>query len=381
MTGFTRSFWLRGLVWLGLVLVMLSGSAVSRAQTVTGQLVLLAGGDLWTLTTDGQVLTRQTTWTYNQTPALSPDGAQVAYASWAREAVEAGLQVPGAQISNIWLMDLNTSTFRRTAAQPDGATPETGLVRSNPVWSPDGTQLAWEELIDFQSGTRLVVQTLATGELRTVAEGLPLGFQDGGIRLPTPGWGASVSHSYVNYVDGAPMLLVDTVDLSGARQEFVIGNYAAATGAPVAHFWVGANGGWALAAGDSNGQWRLLDTLTGSWSPLAQAPIQVATTGSTALRLTVAPTPVEGRFVWRVLLPDGLAVDLPNSGWVEPALAADGQTVAYVDANRRLQLWRNGGLVTLPAAVSGLEVDAVLGSPAQWTLDGVTITPAEQALG
>ena len=52
--------------------------------------------------------------------------------------------------TNIWLLDIATDKGTRIAEQPNSSAPEADyhIVRSRPRWSPDGKQLAWDEITE-----------------------------------------------------------------------------------------------------------------------------------------------------------------------------------------------------------------------------------------
>lgn len=124
-------------------------------------LIIWANGDLYAanrpteppqaLTTDGTITA----------PALSPDGARIAFARLAPVAAEALDRIPadGAIAvfdlpTDISILDVATGETRAVAVQPDDASlfvdgvPDRAIVRGAPAWSPDGVALVWVEL-DF----------------------------------------------------------------------------------------------------------------------------------------------------------------------------------------------------------------------------------------
>jgi len=137
-----------------IVCVLLIGNVPVSAQK-TAPLMLNARGDLWAW--DGQALQRRTNWGYNKEPIISPLGNQFAYKSTATIAVEvikrSGGLGGGDLPANIWVMDIASTNATRIADQPPDASlmtpnkPDKYIVRSRPVWSPDGKSLAWTELI------------------------------------------------------------------------------------------------------------------------------------------------------------------------------------------------------------------------------------------
>ncbi len=156
------------------------------APDANAPLILYMRGDIWTWSSGK--LQQRTAWGYNKAPVLAPNGNQIAYKSTASIAVDAikrlggigGGDLPG----NIWLLDVATNDAIRVADQPAGAsmmspnTPDKYVVRSDPSWSPDGSALAWTELLenakDKPEGTlQLVVYNLKNKTTKVIVPTLP----------------------------------------------------------------------------------------------------------------------------------------------------------------------------------------------------------------
>lgn len=77
----------------------------------------------------------------------------------------------GPRLTDIYMIDLATGETRLIAGQPDDATTHAqGIYRGNPIWSPDGNQVAWTERLDE---SELYIANLETGEIRLVADRVP----------------------------------------------------------------------------------------------------------------------------------------------------------------------------------------------------------------
>ena len=100
----------------------------SRAASGSGGKIAFetaSGGDIYVLNADGSGLRKVTT---GLDPALSPDGNQLAFARWGS----------GGEGDGIFVFDIKTGKERQviTAKRPRG-----------PTWSPDGTRLAFANLL------------------------------------------------------------------------------------------------------------------------------------------------------------------------------------------------------------------------------------------
>lgn len=106
--------------------------------------------------------------------SLSPSGAHLIYRvvsavyadEIARECPCGGLVLP----TDLLLVDLTSGETQRIAGQPEGATLTGGSVHGQPVWSPDGAQIAW---IRGTDGGDLLIYDIATGTTRVLMGDLP----------------------------------------------------------------------------------------------------------------------------------------------------------------------------------------------------------------
>lgn len=124
----------------------------TNAQSANASLYVALGtgstGDIFAYSPVG--LKNLTSYGYNARPVLSPDGKYIAYGSIAQVYLDEGGR-SGAPSTNIWLMDTATGNAQRIADQPadNRATGDNRvrpfIARSDPVWSPDSSTIAWLE--------------------------------------------------------------------------------------------------------------------------------------------------------------------------------------------------------------------------------------------
>ena len=139
-------------------------------------------GDIYSWNIASQSLKQLTSWGYNAAPNVSPDGRWLAYSSVSQAAVTAmtqGQAINADNLANIWLLNPYTEEAIRITEQPQNATYASGSLigRGMPVWSPDGTSIAWIE--NDVHGKRVAIYTLSSKNTITFPLNLPPGCCEG----------------------------------------------------------------------------------------------------------------------------------------------------------------------------------------------------------
>ncbi len=212
-------------------------------------------------------------------------------------------------------------------------------VRSNPTWSPDGTQLAWtanENSSVYSGAFQLVIYDLASGTASIVASGLP---QEGMIEVVGPDliWTeAGISVLYNNDIQYQILTyqptgqLVSTVDLPEPMQQFL----------PVI---VGS--GTQIAMQNFDKVWLLADLQTGTVAEAGDVPELFSPSSDFQTLSVFQQVRVDTIVQNYVGYPDGGSERLNTNDL--PAIAPDGASIAY----------RVGSKVVIQTADSITEVD------------------------
>ena len=216
-------------------------------------------GDIYSWNISSQSLKQLTAWGYNFAPRVSPDGTWLAYLSMSQAAVSAMTTGQGMNVytyANIWLLNPYTEEAIRIADQPQNATYASGglISRQGPVWSPDGTSVAWIE--DDVDGERVAIYALSYTSTTTFPLNLPPGCCEGAT--PTLYFGRS-GFAITNQ-EGTPTHTNEVIyvfDTAGRQLAKI------APGENV-HFdlgWITDGNSHELLGGDSNGMLTVVDPL------------------------------------------------------------------------------------------------------------------------
>jgi len=369
------------------MLCVLSLSLVTQAQS--DYMIAFNNGDLFTWSLSNNTPQQLTFWGYNGGAVLSPDGSTIAFTSYdgaVGDAIERGdlFTEFGDLPANVWLMDIATQEFQWVNDQTGAV--EDGIYRSYPVWSPDGTRLAWTELNGFPN-TSIKVYDLTTETISTVTNEFDLGYQDAGLYLPRLKWGdGGISRILFNIVGedftAKSTLEVydpDTGDLSTMDLSFIDPDGTAY----ISHHWVNIDGKDTIALQvDSN--WGLVDMSSGSYQPLNTPPV-LQKVGDSSLQLL----PVySGSYSFEWYVNNGGSVsslgysDFTINSANQPTISPNGEIVAW-HGRDGVYIWDTGSQRT-QKIIEGDETRSygntgpinVVWSPMEWVLSDTPIVIA-----
>jgi hypothetical protein len=319
--------------------------------------------------------------------SLSPDGERLAYLRtppFLQALPEGG--PGGLYYTTAWdiaLVNLGDGTRHDVATQPTTITTTAngysgGIKRSMPVWSSDGSALAWTEQ-DYPAlnGARLVVYDLGSDTSRVLDGAVPqMGLSADGL----PGllnWGPLGIVVFTN----DPSDFAETLrlyDVAEGTQQVVRLPDAETEWYPITGpLWVtdmsaGAIGDVVVVRTDQN-VWYQGDPATGNIEEVGRRLEMVsATSPSESLRLVWDIYAESNSQAWQVLAADGaelpVLADLLDSArhtvstWF--VCAPSGQAVAYLQ-DGTLYLWQDGA-VSEVAPPEGLEITALYWGPMRW---------------
>jgi hypothetical protein len=288
----------------------------------------------------------------------------VAYNSWATITVEAiaqGKQVMGFIPSNIWILDTATGNAARAADQPpdasfwqEGVTDKV-IMRGNPAWSPDGSQIVWAELVIPESQYRLVTYNVVNGSQTVIVPQLPYPWADGGFfDIPTVTWGNRGITADVVAVNASSGDFEERLYLYAPDGSLIYDSLigSSATEWPFTKAWTTYNGQQYFGLTYPSGKRFLLDPAIGDQQPMPAIPeLHSLTAPNGSVSAYVAPNVDAAGNIkehWTVIYPDrSQEQELAFSGTPESiAIAPDGQSLAYItDA---VYVWSNGSASAVP---------------------------------
>lgn len=321
--------------WIVTSLIVALFSLVSpssiQAQASPGPIILNLQGDLWAWDGPDQPMTQLTSWGMNERPILSPDGTRVAYVSTASIFVDwlktgqgaGGFTPPG----NIWILDLPSGQTFRVADQPTDAVwngpTESGkyIIRTAPVWSPDGQALAWGEFLsdlvpisndDRMDTAQIVVYNLVSKTTRLL-DTFPISNRLARAGLLSLSWGRTgIVLNRLNQL--IPALEIQLYDLTG----HVIGDIQSERLG--ADQWIEYQGLEYLFDKRSTVQW--LNWRTGEAEPMPGLPEMYS------LSVPDGASFYTSGEAWFLVLPGQSPIDLGDQ--TQPfGIARDGQSVIY----------------------------------------------------
>ena len=341
-----------------LTMLMIVGSA--QAQGGEFPLILWIRGDLYRGDAAGAAPRPLTQNGTISGPQIAPDGRNIAYKAASPvglaaldriqgEAVIADFDLPG----DIYLFNIAGRVATLLAAQPEGASllaegvPDKALIRSAPVWSPDGSRLAWTEY-DYPDGKpRLVIYNRVGGTMTTVAQDIPAPLTQGAA--PPLKWGgggiaidasvdATSEQDFIFYAD-------DGTWLSSPRIAPVENDPA------LESVWVESSSGAMLGVIYQSARWILIDPQTGIAQAASDIPRLTTTqAGSRELRFGIDQS--KG-FFWEILGETAAAPGAPGQVTLSPS----GQAVAFTGfpSSGAVSIWRDGDATVVPNTGSNLD--------------------------
>jgi hypothetical protein len=358
----------RLIIILAALALLFTGVQSSSAQGHSAPIYIVLTGDVHTVDPTTNELTRLTEWGYIGSIALSPDRALLVYDALPQLVVDVLLEIGGVGggplPNDLILRDLLTGEETRIAGQPEDAVfmsdeqEENSRVRSEPVWSPDGDQVAWTELrYPLDAGDSLIVHDIASGEQRVIVPELPIGY---GVPAPTTFlWGQTgfVVRSYTYNTTtqrGETNVLIYAED--GTLLNTIAATPAEASNALMDFVLVDDDGEEKLALVYNQTGIELVDLLTGEREPLTGSlELRSATNPDESLAVTAIPGSREDSvypFMWQLRAPDGAIIpDRINADFTpftHVELSPDGAAAAYitsestVPAEALLGVWRDG---------------------------------------
>lgn len=360
--------------FLTALMIGIAALAAQAQPAAPAPLYLWSAGDLYAAPTDdpSAMPARLTSSGLITDPAAAPDLSAVAYRlpSPVALAALATLQIDGLIAEYDLPMDIalvrHDGPITVLAAQSDGAafdgtSASSALVRSAPVWSPDGGQIAWVEYPFGASISRVAAYDVAAGTSAILIDGVPVA----GARAPVLRWGraglligAANDQNGLDLIayalDGAPVFVSRYVPPEGRS----IQTFGWVQGAAVADDRVGV-----LV---DDGSWLLLEA-DGTARP-AEVALTTAVAGSRSVRFGYLP---DFGWYWSALDPldpAAAAVDFPSPP-ERTALSPDGRIVAsigYPDAGG-VGLWRTDEVIAVPGTGGdGLGIGAILWGQGVW---------------
>ncbi len=320
-------------------------------------------------------------------PVMSPDNTFFAFTTeprFVREAIEREGGIGGGQLpNNVWLCDHAAQRLRLLGGQPNNPAffnngSEPTIARSQPTWSPDGTSLAWVEMLGDSSYQLAIYHTPSTSMVRFPLLNYPP--QYGVPVAPDVTWTSEglavysvsspdlvqLNEALALYTpNGAFITLTPLHSVTDPAQDFVLERLIARVGLR----------DYALVYLSRSG-WQLIDLTTGAQTPATAAVLRVAQGAPRDNALVYDLTdPSEPIYATLAAGRSGRGDRFIGLSQQRIALSPDGYQVALMDD--AVQLWDAGeyGEIVGTRGLRDLFTAGVVWGATRWELDQLLPPP------
>lgn len=382
-----RAVAITGLILVGLIAPSVASARVLSAPSKQGAnapLLFNYKGDIWAW--DGKALKARTQWGYNGRPILSPDGQNIAYLSVAKVAVDQikqGKEMSGYLPQNVYILDIATNQALRIADQPAQATygqPYYFVTRSQPTWAPDGTALAWTELVE-SSGTNEAAQvslvkydrasrrtqklaSIPLADVPMIPSALETAWGNGGIAVMSyiKGSEGDAIPQLIVYSTAGKLILQKRVAEAGALI------WMDDNGTPV----IGLQGATTKPDGSLQGfYWAVVNPATGTYGELSSGVPAVRSVGADPNHpVLFSPNSTDPTLTWQLVAIQGTkSFDFEPKNLnlaSELAIAPDHETAAYIQDSGVMVLSGNKLVALKGADGAAIDASGLAWGPVEW---------------
>lgn len=282
--------------------------------------------------------------------AFSPDGRYMVCTQFTEGGFAIGLD-EFTVANNVYLFDMETLEAAIITTQPDDISPEKFIVRTRPVWSPDGQQFAWTEFFYPQRNQNLMIYDLGSEGTTTLLEQMAA---EADAPLAQLAWSeAGIAYDYNVFETSGGGLLHQSVTILTPQGEI---RYAADVQiiTPRVRFtfggtWVMFEGRWQYAELFNDATWQVFDPELQQTTIIEAQP--VLRMPETDLRIVFEPQGDDYN-VYAVdrrrsfLTSYEYLFDLFND---KVALSPDGRQLAYMEGYG-VSVWVDGRVTSVPLA-------------------------------
>jgi Tol biopolymer transport system component len=280
-------------------------------------------GDIYAWNTASQSLIQLTSWGYNFAPRVSPDGKWLAYLSMSQASVSAMVQEQAINlyaISNIWLYNLDTEEAIRIAEQPQNATIKSGdlINRGSPVWSPDGSAIAWIE--SDTHGERVAIYTLSSKNISSFMINLPPGCCEGASKeLYFGRSGIAITNN-----EGTPTHIEQVIYIFDSQGQ-QLAKITPGENFNLQYGWIIDSNNHEFLGGDMNGEFNVIDP-AGNAQPVTPQGYPEMYALIASGEISVYPA----KNLWTITCHGQNLTNINNiKGATDISIAPDGQAIVY----------------------------------------------------